>query len=162
MINIQLGGRKGSKVAGYAIVDNEDADLGRLRWCLSHGRAKRTLGKHGEKSELIHRVIVQRMMGRDLVKSEVVDHINGNPLDNRRKNLRAVTQEQNLQNRHGATRVNCSGIRGVVWHSRAKKWAAQVSSRGKHYHLGLFTDKIEAGIIASAKRKSLGFLESSV
>jgi hypothetical protein len=70
----------------------------------------------------------------------VIDHINHNTLDNRRKNLRVLTHSQNLQNRKGATSLSSSGIRGVSWHKREKKWRAKIRVNGIDKHLGSFND----------------------
>ncbi len=74
-----------------------------------------------------------------------VDHINGDGLDNRRANLRPATHASNNRNR-GGTRLNTSGYKGVTWHKRGRKWMAQIHHKGKHYHLGLFTDLTEAAL----------------
>lgn len=51
-------------------------------------------------------------------KGKVVDHINHDTLDNRRENLRVITNTKNLQNRKGACKHSKSGIRNVHWHKR--------------------------------------------
>jgi hypothetical protein len=65
----------------------------------------------------------------------LVDHINGNGLDNRRVNLRAATRSQNAANR-GPTRDNTSGFKGVTWNKQARKWRAKVKADGMWRHLG--------------------------
>lgn len=55
----------------------------------------------------LHQMVVQANPGM------VIDHINHDTLDNRRSNLRVVTQQENMQNRHGADRDSSTGIRGV-------------------------------------------------
>ena len=73
----------------------------------------------------------------------VVDHINGNPLDNRIENLRDVTQQQNTWNMHRAMRNNKSGVLGVDWVPKRKKWRAQIRRNNKKECLGFF-DSVEA------------------
>ncbi len=73
------------------------------------------------------------------------DHINRNPLDNRRSNLRKATESQQKMNR-GIISTNTSGYKGVIWHKDAKKWKSGIQAKGKHFHLGYFIDKDEAGI----------------
>lgn len=72
-----------------------------------------------------------------------VDHIDGNGLNNRRANLREVTRAQNEHNKR-APRSNTSGQKGVHFHSRDRRWTAQVWIDGKKVHLGTFHDPGEA------------------
>jgi predicted Zn-ribbon and HTH transcriptional regulator len=74
----------------------------------------------------------------------MVDHINRNPLDNRRRNLRYVTRSQNAMN----AKCRCdssTGIRGVSYNPKRKNWKASIHKDGKTYHLGVF-DNIEIAI----------------
>ena len=65
----------------------------------------------------------------------VVDHINGNRLDNRRKNLRICSQAENLRNRK--RNKNCSsGFKGV--YARRNRCQARITARGKCHYLGSF------------------------
>lgn len=73
----------------------------------------------------------------------LVDHINGNTLDNRRSNLRTCTRKQNNQNRR-ADVLNQSGFRGVCFDKRAKKWKAEISSDSKRMFLGHFENPEDA------------------
>lgn len=73
------------------------------------------------KGQCLHRLLM------NFPKDLVVDHINHNPLDNRRCNLRIVTDIQNKQNR----KDNTSGILGVDKYKN--KWRAQLQVRGKKY-----------------------------
>ena len=72
-----------------------------------------------------------------------IDHINGNPSDNRIENLRSVTLGEN--NKNQAIQINnTSGITGVFWRRDCKKWVSQIKVNGKHKHLGYFSDKNDA------------------
>lgn len=101
------------------LVDNKDYDrLNKYKWCLnSAGYATRRLNTH--RSVLMHRAIMNTPENLE------TDHINANKLDNRRKNLRNVTHSQNqLHSRLPIT--NTSGIKGVTWDKKNKKWQAQI------------------------------------
>jgi len=111
-----------------AIIDIADlSELKRYRWSLANGYVfNRSVGK-------LHRFLLKPE------KSIQIDHINHNILDNRRSNLRLATSSQNVA--HTKLRKhNKSGMKGVSWHKKAEKWAAQAGN----VKIGLFTDKIEA------------------
>ena len=73
----------------------------------------------------------------------VVDHINRNPLDNRKCNLRVCSQQQNTINR-SLRNDNTSGKSGVTFNKRIGKWQANVYISGKRHHLGYFDNKEDA------------------
>lgn len=73
----------------------------------------------------------------------VVDHINGNVLDNRLANLRLATKQQNAQNNE-AGKKGASKYPGVSWYSKYSKWRASISIDGKKKHLGYFTCELAA------------------
>lgn len=71
---------------------------------------------------------------------QTLDHINGNPKDNRIENLRDVTHNENMRN--CKKRVdNSSGVTGVYLHKPSGKWQARGYLNGKAKSLGLFDDK---------------------
>lgn len=68
----------------------------------------------------------------------MIDHINGVKDDNRIKNLRESTSQQNQFNT-GSYKNNKSGYKGVSFHKSSNKWSAKATLNGKGKHLGLFT-----------------------
>lgn len=66
-----------------------------------------------------------------------VDHINGDKLDNRRCNLRAVTSAQNSWNA-GLSARNTSGRKGVSYCGRRNRWHAYITVHGQRIHLGFY------------------------
>jgi len=72
-----------------------------------------------------------------------VDHINRNPLDNRRENLRVCTHSQNCMNRPKQSN-NTTGYKGVTYRKRDRRYEAQIKAKGKKYWLGSFTTAEEA------------------
>lgn len=100
---------------------------------------------------LLHRFIAGAQPG------EVVDHANGNRLDNRSGNLRKVTRQQNAENLTRLKSNNRSGYRGVSWDKSSGKWLAAVRFKGQRY-TRTFADKEKAALWAASKRAELGFL----
>ena len=126
-----------------AIVDEEDADLALLNWYCANGYAvRRTPGDNG-KLIWMHRVILARILRRELRPGEQVDHINGDKTDNRRENLRLATNAQNGANK-SKQKGTSSEYKGVCWHKATKKWRAQIGVDWKLIHLGYFTDEMDA------------------
>lgn len=74
-----------------------------------------------------------------------VDHINGQPGDNRIANLRDISHAQNLLNTK-LFATNTSGSTGVYWGKRAQKWFAKIVVDGKQTHLGFFSNKTDAEV----------------
>lgn len=86
---------------------------------------------------LLHRIVM------NLKNDEEVDHINRNPNDNRKENLRLCNRSQNMSNR-GIPKNNSSGIIGVFWESSVNKWTAHITVNRKRMKIGRFCDKEEA------------------
>ena len=86
----------------------------------------------------------------------MVDHINGNTLDNRRSNLRECTNQQNSFNKRKTTKQNgaATQFKGVCWHKRLKKWQANICVNYRKVHIGYFDSPEEAATAydAAAKR----------
>ena len=76
----------------------------------------------------------------------VIDHINGNPLDNRKSNLRICSQQQNSMNKQNQRRNTTSKYKGVNWHKRRNKWRAGIKINGKYKHIGLYDTELTASI----------------
>jgi hypothetical protein len=82
-----------------------------------------------------------------------VDHIDGNPRNNRIENLRAATSQGNKANR-GRNKNNSSGYKGVTWDKRREKWVAQIMVNRKHIHLGQFdsAESAHRAYVAAAEK----------
>lgn len=122
------------------LLDPEDAHLlARGEWYVtSGGYVRRNFSENCErKYELLHRLVVGAKRG------EIVDHVNGDKLDNRRGNLRICTHVENTQNR-GPSKTNSSGFKGVWFDPRRKKFRANVRAQNKKHSLGSFDTADEA------------------
>jgi hypothetical protein len=90
----------------------------------------------------IHREILERKIGRKLVRWELCDHDNRNSLDNTRSNLRIATYAQNNANR-SLSKVAKSGYRGVR-EIGFGKWAVDFYANSKRVYLKPFDTKEDA------------------
>lgn len=98
------------------------------------------------------RTFFHRKAFPDCPDGMVRDHIDGNRLNNTRKNIRFVTPSQNMFNR-GISEINTSGYNGVYFHKDTGKWAAEIRANRKRIHLGLFSEKEDA--IAARKQAEI-------
>lgn len=129
------------------LVDDEDFEyLSQVSWYWKraarseNGYAQRTQRIKGSSKQLhmdMHRIILVARKG------QIVDHINGNSLDNRRSNLRFCNLKQNAQNSK-LPNTNTSGYKGVSWHKGASKWRVTIKPNQKQVHLGFFENLTEA------------------
>lgn len=88
-----------------------------------------------------------------------IDHIDGNPSNNRIENLRVA--DRTIQNRNSARRKdNTSGVTGVSFDSRTGRWRARIPVSGKQVYLGYFDSKHDAAVARKAAEKVLGFHEN--
>lgn len=69
--------------------------------------------------------------------------------------LRLTTHKQNQENRRGAWARSASGVRGVSWHKRAKKWRVRVTHNREEFRGGLFDTIEEAAEAAASLRRKL-------
>lgn len=98
-------------------------------------------------------VLLARFLLNPLVEEEV-DHVDLDPLNNRRSNLRPATRKKNQENLGEVTR-GASVHRGVFWDSG--RWRAQVTHNYKAYKSPRFDSEEEAAVWATNKRAELGF-----
>lgn len=123
----------------FATVDAEDYEnLSQHKWhWADNGGGGYAVRCAMRKSMRMHRVITN--CPRDMV----VDHINGDGLDNRKGNLRVCTNTQNIQSRL-TFKNNSSGQKGVCYRKDSRKWRARLGVRGKYITLGNFETFEEA------------------
>lgn len=142
---IYLQGKNGA--GKKAIVDAQDYDKqNQYKWYWNGNYAHRIdyLGTVNGK-----RVIRSAYLHRDIMsppKGLVVDHINGNPLDNRRANLRICTQNQNMANMGKGSKSN--PYKGVV--KSGKSWYAKISASGKKsqsHYFGPYASAEDAAVV---------------
>lgn len=131
------------------LLDEVDRDLTQYNWQTRRSYAAR---KDNERRHIyMHRLIIERKLGRELDNNEVVDHINGNGFDNRRANIRVTTAKENSMNvmkpvRMTNKRKSTSRYKGVSFDREKGKWRARITDGGKIIHLGYFDNEIDAAI----------------
>jgi hypothetical protein len=123
------------------------------------GERAGTIGAHGyyrigfQKSEhMAHRVAWALHHGH--WPNGVIDHMDGNPANNRIANLRDVSMKINMQNRRTATRGSLSGLLGAHLHKATGLWHAVIKTSGKVTSLGYHKTPEEAhAAYLEAKRR---------
>jgi hypothetical protein len=129
----------------WTILDQTDYyRFGNIKWCLGRHKTKlyATGGirnkKGGARTVYLHREIMKPP------KRRVVDHRNGDSLDNRRANLRLATHAQNMQNRRKTKSKTSSRFIGVLFEKRYRCWVVKIWHKGKLIWLGSFKSEVEA------------------
>jgi hypothetical protein len=138
-----------------ALIDDVDRDLAEHTWSAKPtNRAVYAITQirvdDKQKPLSLHRVIMERKLERPIQPQEIVDHIDGNGLNNSRSNLRIATNSQNMCNRNAPV-SNTTGVKGVYWRKGAGKWEASIKHLGKRTYLGLFTSIQDAAIAYNKK-----------
>jgi len=135
----------------FAIVHAEDYEwLSQYKWCAlkTHDNKFYAVRRKNNKTIIMHRQIMNAPAGL------VVDHIDGNGLNNRRTNLRICTQAQNIHNSR-PRRNRSSKYKGVFWNKTNKKWIVTIHKGDKRIYLGGFDDEIEAALAYDRKATEL-------
>lgn len=134
-----------------ALIDDADVStVSKWKWQAKRSRntwyALRTGWSNGHKTcVLMHHVV----FGRDGL---LIDHVDGNGLNNTRDNLRSATNRQNCQNRIAL--LSCSSkFKGVDFYKRSSRWRARIKIDGKLKHLGEFQNEIDAALCYDAAAK---------
>lgn len=130
----------------YAIVEPRDfEEISKYMWCAKSNRrayvaVRFVIGNNCGPTVYMHRQLLNPP------KDKLVDHINRNPLDNRRANLRPATKSQNNMNRCGR-RGTSSKYKGVSWYKAKKCWRAMIQTEKKNIFLGYFESEVEAAMV---------------
>ncbi len=129
-----------NKVCGHFLIDKDD--LNKVRW---HKWRIDTNGRviTGNCTKKRPRRELSRFLLDVTDPTVVVDHIDGSPLNNSRSNLRVCTQSENLFNRSFIPN-NTTGIIGVSWDKHRNKWAPEIRTNYKRWHLGRYDTLSEA------------------
>jgi len=142
-----------------------DPETGIFTWKQKKiGRRRKvgTINGHGHRTVMLdgrlyylHRLAWLLSYGKWPVKD--VDHLDGDPSNNRLVNLREATCSQNVGNAR-RSKANTSGFKGVTWHKRLGKWQAQIMVDRCNHHLGYHLTA-EAAHVAYCAAAHLHFKE---
>lgn len=137
-----------------ALVDDEDYDyLMQFKWhVIPHKNGTNFYAARGYRKEdgkkstmLLHRELLNPVAFFREAGGIEVDHINGDPLDNRRCNLRIVTKTENNRNRSKSPHLKTSSrFKGVSFHKRTGLWQAYIKTNDQMNRLGYFADETAA------------------
>jgi len=138
---IQIGGhrtdRKYKRPVLYAKVDAElFGELNKYQWSL-HSNGHRYYAVRWQKPMMIRHIFMHHQIIGKPKKGMVLDHINGDTLDNRRANLRFVTPSQNIYNTKMYS-SNKTGHKGVVFNKKSNRYTAMIGFNKKKIYLGSF------------------------
>ena len=141
LINYDYGICYASNSNDEILFDLEDYDkIKDYCWFIhlhNKGKYKRVQSRAKETKEIVN---IQYI----ITGEKYLDHINRNPLDNRKSNLRKATSSQNSQNKSVQSN-NTTGITGVGYISSNKKpWIARIQYEDSEKKLGYFTNKEDA------------------
>lgn len=142
------------------IVDDDDYErYGHLKWHYAHGRAVR---RHGQWTRDRKKITGTTWLHREIMGNPeglLVDHINGNPLDNRKENLRLCIQSQNMANARKTTKKKTSSTyKGVHKESSAgykNPWSAYITKDKKRQNIGHFATEEEAALAYNQRAEEL-------
>jgi hypothetical protein len=121
----------------------------RLGCVSSHGYLRVKIGR---RVYSVHRVIWKMVTGHE--PPSIIDHIDGDPLNNKISNLRGTDRSGNQQNKRIQIN-NRSGFKGVSWQSSHKSWQACIMSGGKSHWLGRYKNIDDAVKVVSEARNRL-------
>ena len=123
-----------------ALIDLGDIEkVGKYRWYATEkGYVK------SQNNLRLHRLVM------NATEDYLVDHINRNPLDNRKSNLRMCTQAENSRN-VGVSQANSTGFKGVYFEKLNNKYRARIKYNGKRISLGCYMNPVDAAIAYDKK-----------
>jgi AP2 domain/HNH endonuclease len=140
-MEIAISGKNGA--GKVLLIDDEDVELleGKSVYMVGDPNRKDGMYPAIERNGKLMRV--HRLISESMGLIGEIDHVNRDKCDSRRQNLREATASQNQRNK-GLNTHNTSGLKGVSWHKRSKKWVSGIMVNGRHEYLGRFTCKFEA------------------
>lgn len=123
----------------YALVDDEDFEfLNQWKWYAKKQGNKRIAARNSKKINGKQKTILMSRLIMECPPDKEVDHIDRNPLNNQRYNLRICTHQENTQNSAKEAR-NTTGFKGVSWHRNC--YEVYIRAEGRQVYIGRSSDK---------------------
>ena len=121
----------------FTLIDKDD--FNKINQYIWHFDGRYAATNHKRKHLRLHRILL------NVPPKFHTDHINGNPLDNRKFNLRICSQTENIRNK-GFSKNNTSGYKGIFFNKSVGFFQSYITVNRKHKYLGRFISAIEAAI----------------
>ena len=157
IVKIVLRDKK-QNINGYCIINKENYEkVKQYKWYKSHGYCI-TKGINKDNGISIHNIIMDNLEYIDII---IYDHIDKDKLNNREKNLRLVTEQENAMNL-SIKSTNTSGVSGVQRYNGDSgiKWNSVITYKYKVINLGRYFDFDEA-VVARLQGEAEYFKEYS-
>lgn len=126
-----------------ALVDDDDFEIvNQFKWCFHQGYADRFT--HYDDNKKQHHISLHRFIMNAPVHLQV-DHLDGNGLNNQKRNLRLATHQQNAFNSE-VQKNSGTGYKGVTWRPSNNTFQCRIRKDNKRIHIGIFKTKEEAAL----------------
>jgi hypothetical protein len=148
---------RSNEVIAEALIDSEDFERAdRIKWLCQLARYNSVDGTPGEERISVYKRVAKNgydrrihrlshfILGLPPLSGRIVDHINGNTLDNRKSNLRIVDTTQNSQNKTVSAFKKSSEYKGVFWDKGYGKYRVAIRVDTELRTVGAFSDEIRA------------------
>lgn len=128
-------------------IDDEDYDKVKdYKWTYN---GRYAVANIKSKTTNMHRLII--MYYKEIPKEQIIDHIDGNGINNKKDNLRICSQSNNQMNKSKTSSKTTSKYKGVCFDRNHGKWNAclekTIHTKRKKFNLGLFESELEASIV---------------
>nr|WP_267875820.1 HNH endonuclease [Massilia sp. CCM 8734] len=133
----------------YRVSPSRRVSVGSIAGCQHNGYIRIFINRVAYKA---HRLAWMYVHGKE--PSNLLDHINGGGVDNRIANLREASNAENMQNTKLAI-TNKSGVTGVHWVDRDKRWRVRIGLDGQQKSIGSFRKKEDAIQACEKAKKTL-------
>ncbi|WP_257064257.1 HNH endonuclease [Priestia megaterium] len=153
MKEIKLSGKIGEGLVAF-VDDDIYEQIKDYKWSARNdgqGRiyARRRWIENGKWKEIsLHRFVMGDPTGM------IVDHRDGNTLDNTRSNLRVCSHAENMRNRKKHSKKS-SKYKGVSFNNKHQKFVAMIKLNNKHHYIGTFNNEKEAALAYNNKALEL-------